>query len=182
VVVTVIAPDRAGLLATLAGALAICGVDVLEAGLFGTADGLALDVFRGTDPFGRLADDDGIRVAKTIERAMAGEIDLATKVDERRRSYASMQTPVGPVRVEIDADESETDTVVEVYADDDIGLLYRLASAFVELGLDVRVAKVATLGKRVVDVFYVRDGDGRKITDARAIEELRAALTSRMSG
>jgi [protein-PII] uridylyltransferase len=82
----------------------------------------------------------------------------------------------------VNSDESETDTVVEVHADDDIGLLYRLASAFTELSLDVRIAKVATLGKRVVDVFYVRDSDARKIDDPDAVARLRATLIDRMTG
>ena len=61
VAITVVADDRPGLLVTLAGALTVCGLDVLEASLFGTTDGLALDVFRAADPFGRVADDDGAR-------------------------------------------------------------------------------------------------------------------------
>jgi [protein-PII] uridylyltransferase len=183
VVVTVVAGDRPGLLGTLAGALAVCGLDVSEASLFGTTDGFALDVFHGADPFGRVADDNGARVALTIERALAGEIDLATRVEERRRSYAPIaKSAPAEVRVDVNADESETDTVVEVHADDDIGLLYRLASAFTELELDVRIAKVATLGKRVVDVFYVRDAEARKIDDPDAVAQLRAALIDRMTG
>jgi [protein-PII] uridylyltransferase len=168
---------------TLAGALTVCGLDVLEASLFGTTDGRALDVFRGADPFGRVADDDGARVTQTIERALAGELDLALLVDERRRAYAGIRTRVVPeVHVDVNSEESETDTVVEVHADDDIGLLYRLASAFTELALDVRIAKVATSGKRVVDVFYVRDSSARKIEDTDAVAELRAALVDRMTG
>ncbi len=91
---------------------------------------------------------------------------------------------MSPIRlaIEVNSEESETDTVVEVHADDDIGLLYRLASAFTELALDVRIAKVATSGKRVVDVFYVRDSSASKIEDADAVAELRAALVDRMTG
>jgi [protein-PII] uridylyltransferase len=183
VAVTVVAPDRRGLLVTLAGALAVSGLDVLEASLFGTTDGVALDVFQGADPFGRVADDDGARVAQTIERALAGELDLSTRVEDRRRAYAPI-TKAAPqeVRVDVSSDESETDTVVEVHADDDIGLLYRLASAFTELDLDVRIAKVATLGKRVVDVFYVRDADARKIEDTSVVARLRALLVARIAG
>ncbi len=183
VVITVVAGDRPGLLVTLAGALTVCGVDVLEARLFGTTDGYALDVFRGADPFGRVADDDGARVIETIERALAGELDLAARVDERRRAYAPISKPAPPeIRVDVSSEESETDTVVEVHADDDVGLLYRLASAFTELSLDVRIAKVATLGKRVVDVFYVRDSRAHKIDDPDAVAHLRATLIERMTG
>jgi [protein-PII] uridylyltransferase len=183
VVITVVADDRPGLLVTLAGALTVCGLDVLEASLFGTTDGHALDVFRGADPFGRVADDDGARVIRTIERALAGELDLAVRVDERRRAYAPITKPTpAKVHVDVDSEESDTDTVVEVHADDDIGLLYRLASAFFELSLDVRIAKVATTGKRVVDVFYVRDAGARKIEDPDAVARLRAVLVDRMTG
>jgi [protein-PII] uridylyltransferase len=182
VAITVVAQDRPGLLVTLAGALTVCGLDVLEASLFGTTDGFALDVFRGADPFGRVADDEGLRVTQTIERALAGELDLSVKVDERRRAYARISAEASnEVRVEVSSEESETDTVVEVYADDDIGLLYRLASTFTELDLDVRIAKVATLGKRVVDVFYVRDADARKVDDPDAVARLRATLVERMT-
>jgi [protein-PII] uridylyltransferase len=60
--------------------------------------------------------------------------------------------------------------------------LYRLASSFADLGLDVRVAKVATLGSRVVDVFYVRDGDGNKINSDDDINKLREALADAIAG
>ena len=182
VAVTVVAADRPGLLEMLAGALTVSGLDVLEASLFGTTDGVALDVFHGADPFGRVADDDGARVATTIERALAGEIDLAGRVEERRRAYAPLTKPAPPeVRVDVSSDESETDTVVEVHADDDIGLLFRLARAFTELALDVRIAKVATLGKRVVDVFYVRDAAGAKIDDPAAVAQLQTMLVARIT-
>ena len=104
VAVTVVADDRPGLLVTLAGALTVCGLDVLEASLFGTTDGRALDVFRGADPFGRVADDDGARVTQTIERALAGELDLALLVDERRRAYEGIRTSVVPeVHVDVNS-------------------------------------------------------------------------------
>src|SRR5437870_4651950 len=102
VAITVVADDRPGLLVTLAGALTVCGLDVFEASLFGTTDGHALDVFRGADPFGRVADDDGARVTRTIERALAGELDLAVRVDERRRAYAGIRPRTAPeVRIDV---------------------------------------------------------------------------------
>ncbi len=174
VTITVVAGDRPGLLATLAGALTVCGLNVLEANVFGTNDGRALDVFRAADPFGRTREDSS-RVVETIERALRKEIDLTARVEERRRAYSLSSAPKIDVRVEVVADGSETDSIVEVHVDDDLGLLYRLASAFAELGLDVRVAKVATQGTRVVDVFYVRDASGQKI-GAEDAERVRAVL------
>jgi [protein-PII] uridylyltransferase len=181
VTVTVVAADRAGLLVLLAGALTVCGLDVLEASLFGTNDGVALDVFRAADPFGRAAEHPD-RIGKTIESALAGAIDLSERVHERRRAYASRNSTSEPLHIHVDPHASDTDTIVEVHADDGVGLLYRLASSFADLGLDVRVAKVATLGSRVVDVFYVRDGDGNKINSDDDIDKLREALADAIAG
>jgi [protein-PII] uridylyltransferase len=52
-------------------------------------------------------------------------------------------------------DASESATMIDVRAPDAIGILYRLASQLSACGLDIRSAKVATLGHEVVDVFYV---------------------------
>jgi [protein-PII] uridylyltransferase len=178
--VTVVAQDRPRLLATLAGALTVCGLDVVDANLFGTADGLAFDVFRATDPYGRVVDG-GENVAQTLQQALDSELDVEKRVADRRRDYARRGATPGPVEVRIVADESDTDTLVEVHADDEIGLLYRLAATFADLGLDVRVAKVATQGDRVVDVFYVRDAAGAKIDDPELIEKVHSALVTRLS-
>ena len=179
VTVTVVAPDRRGLLATLAGALTLCGLDVLEANVFGTTDGIALDVFHAADPFGRVADG-GTRVERTITDALAGRIDLADRVAERSRAYRRPGAQPGPIEIDVDIHESDTDTVVEVHADDEVGLLYRLSTGLAALELDVRLAKVATLGSRVVDVFYVRDSTGHKIDHPNDVQRLRDALTAHL--
>jgi [protein-PII] uridylyltransferase len=179
--VTVAAADRPGLLATLAGALTVSGLDVIEANLFVTTDGLALDVFSATDPYGRL--DDGVaRVEGILHDALRGTLDVAARVAERTRDYQRRRVEPGAVAVDVDAGSSATDTLVEVHADDELGLLYRVATTFAELGLDVRVAKVTTLGSRVVDAFSVRLPTGEKLDDPDAIEALRAALVRRLTG
>jgi len=80
--------------------------------------------------------------------------------------------------VRILPDESEHSTVVEVRAEDALGLLHVIAAALGDLDLDVRVAKIDTLGDRVVDVFYVRSPWGAKLTDAQA-DELTLAIRHR---
>jgi [protein-PII] uridylyltransferase len=66
--------------------------------------------------------------------------------------------------------------VVEVRAPDAVGLLYRVTRALAELDLDIRHAKIQTLGHEVVDSFYVRDALGEKVTDADHLRELERAL------
>jgi [protein-PII] uridylyltransferase len=178
--VTVVASDRPGLLATLAGALTVCGLDVIDANLLGTSDGLALDVFTVSDPFGRL-NEGGADVELLLQEALDGALDVRKRVAERSRDYRRRPAQPRPLEIEVMVDASETDTLVEVHADDEIGLLYRMADALASLGLDVRVAKVATLGERVVDVFYVRRASGDKVADENTVERLRAALVASLS-
>jgi [protein-PII] uridylyltransferase len=63
-----------------------------------------------------------------------------------------------------------------VRAPDGIGVLYRITRALAELQLDIRHAKVATLGAEVVDSFYVRDALGNKVTDTDFLAELNRAV------
>jgi [protein-PII] uridylyltransferase len=84
--------------------------------------------------------------------------------------------------VSVEQNLSDFSTVVEVGGPDRLGLLYDLARTFSDHGLDVHVAKVATYGPRVVDVFYVRDDQGQKIEDPELISRLVPALTEAGSG
>ena len=72
--------------------------------------------------------------------------------------------------------------MLEVRALDAIGLLYRITTAMAELDLDIRSAKVQTLGDPVVDAFYVRGAGGGKITDAGYLAEIERALTYAIGG
>ncbi len=175
VVVTVVAPDRTGLLATVAGALTCAGLAVTGAGLFTSHDGMALDVFTTVDRFGRFTDGGDARVRSMIERALAGTFDVAAGVEERRRHY-DRAVPSDPnVEVIVDLDASPTATVVEVHAPDQVGLLYRMAQVFSAQELDVSLAKVATLADRVIDVFYVTE-HGAKVMDPARLSRLEAGL------
>jgi [protein-PII] uridylyltransferase len=175
----VAAPDRTGLLARVAGVLALFGFDIRDAAGY-IADGMALEVFDGADRFGRLAEpEDREAVATTLDAALRGELPLAEQLRARIRRYR-IPDP-GDVAIVVDQDASPNATVVEVHAPDHVGLLAQVAATFADLGVDVRTAKVSTLGERVVDVFYVRDAAGEKITKRLTIDQLRATLLARLT-
>lgn len=173
------APDRPGLLASVAGALTLEGFDIASAEVATLADGRAGEVFIGSDRFDRLGDDAGRdRAAATIRGVLAGEISVVEALRERRAAYASATVEAmadEAVRVRIAQDESDDATVVEVFAPDQIGLLATIAKVFADLRLEVTVARVATTGEQAVDVFYVHD-QGEKVTDVGRVDALRAAL------
>jgi len=180
----VVAPDRTGLLATAAGALALVGFDIDTASAYSHVDGVALEVFTGRDHFGRLGTADGRAAATTtVSDALAGRLALDEQLRDRARRYrpAAAAGVDRDVRVLVDTDASASATVVEVHAPDDIGLLARVAAVFVDLELDVGQALVATVGDRVVDVFYLHDATGVRFEQRHAVESLRATLLSRLT-
>ena len=76
----------------------------------------------------------------------------------------------------VDNEASETATVVEVRAPDQIGLLHRITRTLFEADLDVVSARVSTIGEIVVDAFYVRESDGAKVTEEGRLSSITAAI------
>jgi [protein-PII] uridylyltransferase len=162
--VTVVAPGRPGLLWQAAGVLASHRLLVRSANVF-THNGMAVTVLRVAPEFGD-PPDAGI-VAGDLRRMLDGRLDVTERL--RRRAAASPgrlpAVPGAPPKVTLVDDASHTATVVEIRAHDERGLLWRMGRALGECGLDVRAARVETLGAEAVDVFYVVDGSGRPLTD-----------------
>jgi len=102
-------------------------------------------------------------------------------VAEKRSRYPRPRSSA-PITVTVDNEASDYSTVIEVGAPDRIGLLYDITSALAELTLDVHLAKVATYTDRVIDSFYVRDALGRKVTDARQVDEIGSVVRDRLPG
>ena len=73
-------------------------------------------------------------------------------------------------------DERDFFTLIEVVAHDRIGFLYQVTRIFFELGLDIRIAKIATRGDQVADIFYVLDVEGQKVEDRLQVEAIRTRL------
>ena len=170
--ITAFGPDRQGLFARLAGAIAGAGAGIVEARIFTTTDGMALDSFRVQDERGGAFDDPHRlrRLRRAIRAVLRGEAD-----DAPRRPLRGAGLAVAP-RVAIDNGASSRHSLVEVTARDRPGLLRDLAGALAELGLSVVSARVATYGERAVDSFYVRDGSGRKVSDEARLARLRQRL------
>ena len=176
--VTTVAPDRPGLFSRVAGVLSIHGLDVLGAQAHSDEQGMAANEFRVATPGDGLID--WTRVAGDLERAIAGQLAIEARLAERARTYrrrrplAAVGAMSGPT-VRIDNEASSNATVVEVTAADRVALLYRITKSLADLGLDIRHARVQTLGPIVVDTFYVRFGDS-KVTDPFHLRELERAL------
>ena len=174
----VAARDRRGLLASVAGTLALHGLDVRSADV-STDAGVAVEVFVLEVAANRSPDVERLRA--DLGAVLTGDLDLSGRLERKAQAYAGARRPSAPhpvvPSVSIDVEASASSTVVEVRASDEIGLLYRVTRALFACGLDVVSARVSTVGDAVVDAFYVRDAGGRKVTTPALLEEVeRSAL------
>ncbi len=174
---TVMTEDRPGVFSRIAGVLALRGLDVLHAMAYSSESGRALARFRVIDPIRDETPWD--RVIADLELALDGRLALNARLSERAAAHEGRRAARVPARaasVSFDNDASADATVIDVEAPDVIGILYRVTRAMAELELDIRSAKVQTLGTHVVDAFYVRDRDGKKVTDPRMLGEIERAI------
>jgi [protein-PII] uridylyltransferase len=175
---TVAVPDHPRLLAIITGACAAAGANIVDAQIFTTTDGLALDTIFISRAF-ELDEDElrrGARVAKHIERALKGEIKISDAVAARPERQAHSKAFHVVPEVVIDNALSNRHTLIEVSGLDRPGLLYELTTALGKLNLNIASAHIATFGEKAVDVFYVTDLTASKVVHGGKQAAIRRQL------
>ncbi len=175
---TVYAPDHPRLLSIIAGACAMTGANIVDAQIFTTTDARALDTIAVSRGFERDEDEErrAARVASSIEQALRGDLRLPEMVAKRAPPKGRLKAFAIEPDVTINNQWSNRYTMVEVTGLDRPGLLYELTATLSKLNLNIASAHVATFGERVVDVFYVTDLLGDKISSATRQAAIKRAL------
>jgi [protein-PII] uridylyltransferase len=175
---TVLAPDHPRLLSVIAGACAAAGANIVDAQIFTTTDGLALDTIAVSREFEHNEDEArrAVRIADSIERALRGELRLPDVMAKRTARKARLKAFAIEPEVMLNNQWSNRYTVVEVTGLDRPGLLYELTATISKLNLNIASAHVATFGERVVDVFYVTDLLGAQISSPSRQAAIKRAL------
>jgi [protein-PII] uridylyltransferase len=163
---TVFAPDHPWLLSIIAGACALAGANIVDAQIYTTTDGLALDTIAVSREFEEDEDEArrAARIGEAIEKALRGELKLPGIVAKRSPPKGRLKAFAIEPEVSVNNQWSNRYTVVEVTGLDRPGLLYELTTTLSKLNLNIASAHVATFGERVVDVFYVTDLLGAQIS------------------
>jgi len=173
----VIVNDRPGVFTSVAGALSLNGLDVIQAAVHSEAQ-MAAEMFVVEPEFDN--EINWTRVVADVEKALDGQLAIQARLASRLATYGERSStgarPIVEKKVSFDNEVSTTSTVVEVAAPNSIGLLCRITMALGQMGLDITRAKVQTLGDHVVDSFYVRDVDGGKVTDPTYLNEIEQAV------
>lgn len=172
--------DRHGLLAKICGVMTLNNLTVSKAQIFTWDDGTVVDVIdvRPTD---------GLTFAERNWQGLNDHLDLAVehRMGLSHRLYTKLSSAnarrtqiVGDVssKVVINNEASDVFTVIEVYAPDTLGQLYYVTQAMADLGIDIHKAYIATEVEQLIDVFYVLDSQGRKLTDEQYCKELTQGI------
>jgi [protein-PII] uridylyltransferase len=180
---TIYTADHPGLFASIAGAMAVSGANIVDAKIFTLADSMALDSFWLQDAEGGAFDrpEKLARLAVLIEQALSGRLRSLDELKHRRTGPTRARVFTVTPRVLIDNEASATHTVIEVNGRDRPGLLYDVTSALTALQLQIATAKISTFGERVVDVFYVKNIFGLKIDHPAQLVEIRDSLTAALA-
>jgi [protein-PII] uridylyltransferase len=174
--VAVVGPEAPGFRRIVGAVFATHGVDVLEARLFGRADGLVIDSFRVRDDRtgGVVPGERWDRVRVDLEAGLRGELDIADRVATRAAAYpASGASRPRPSAV-VTTDVASGDLVVVVKCSDRVGRLAEILGVLEAQGLEIRLAKLDSREGEVVDTFHIARGPsapdlqvlGRRIADA----------------
>ncbi|QAU49855.1 [protein-PII] uridylyltransferase [Bradyrhizobium guangzhouense] len=180
---TIFAADHPWLLSIIAGACASAGANIVDAQIYTTTDGRALDTISISREYDRDEDEGrrATRIGEMIEDVLEGKLRLPEVV--ARRTVRSKAKPfVIEPEVTINNQWSDRYTVIEVSGLDRPGLLYELTTAISKLNLNIASAHVATFGERARDVFYVTDLLGAQINAPTRQAAIKSALTHVMAG
>ena len=176
--VTLFAPNHPRLLAMVAGACTGAGANIVDAQISTTRDGMALDTIHLEREFDHAEDEErrAKKIAQTIEKLLRGDVRLSEVVMNKRKPKAKLSAFRVEPQVMIDNTLSDALTVIEVNGLDRPGLLYDVTREISDLNLDIASAHIATFGEKAVDVFYVTDLTGKKITSTSREGAIRERL------
>jgi [protein-PII] uridylyltransferase len=173
---TLITRDRPMLFASMAGALAAWGMNIVTADAFSNGEGLVVDTFRFTDTFRTLEmnESERGRLVESVRNVMSGRASVEAMLASRRRGRRVAPKVRVDTRIDFDDRASTQSTLLQVVAQDTPGLLRALSFTLAEQRCNIEVALVDTEGEMAIDVFYITHA-AAKLDPARQ-ESLRRSL------
>lgn len=182
--VTIIARDHPFALSHFCGVLSANDANILDAHIFTRNDGMIIDKFRVTDflQHKRLTESQCTKIRQELSDVISGSTDIEHLLDRHRMKWKRLAKTVNPnARIGVEFEEHPLYSIIDVFAPDRLGFLYKITEAISRLDLDIASAKIATRADGIVDSFYVRGRDGRRIEDPGHREAVRKALLQTMT-
>jgi [protein-PII] uridylyltransferase len=167
---TVLTHDRPFLFSNISGVLSSFGMDILRGFAFTKPNGLIVDMFQFTDDeqFLALNPEGEAELLKLLNDVVLGRADIASRLRGREQGAFRQRLPGFAPVVHCDNESSRRYTILEIVAEDALGLLYRVSRAMSESGCDVDLVLIATEGRRAIDVFHLTRGGVKLTADQQA--------------
>ncbi len=175
---SVVTRDKPFLFSNISGVLSYFGMDIHRGQAMTTPSGLVLDVFEFSDDEQFLTQNPAgaADIHKILQAVVAGAVDVTGLLRGKTRSVLYRHRPRFAPAVRFDNEHSQKYTVLEIVADDAIGLLHRVARTISRHGCDLHLALISTEGKKAIDVLHVSKRES-KLSDAD-----QAALKQELEG
>jgi [protein-PII] uridylyltransferase len=180
---TVVTQDRPFLFANLAGTLAAWAMNIVKADAFSNQAGTVVDTFYFTDRFRTLElnPSEGERLQRSVCSVLLGEADLERMLRDRLRADKNGAAKIKiPPSIEFDDGCSPHSTLIQVLAQDRVGLLHQISSCFSRHQCNIEIALIDTEGQMAIDVFYLTTQGGKLAP--RIQERLRRILLEELPG
>lgn len=177
--ISVCTQDFAGVLRLMTGALSSLGLNILWAQINTLPNNVTIDKLIVQNPWDdkETFDEKCAIMVKRVREAVLGNFDIERALESKqamdRRHYADTHKKD---KVVFDNEISGQYTILDIFADDRLGLLYNILGIFKKLGLNLIKAKISTDVDKAVDSFYLTDLNGAKITDEQKLESIRREL------
>jgi [protein-PII] uridylyltransferase len=162
---TVVTHDKPFLFSNISGVLSSFGMDIQRGFAFTKPNGIIVDVFQFTDDdrFLELNPGGDGQVLKLLENVISRRVDIAARLKGREEGIFRRRLPVFAPVIHCDNESSRRYSIVEIVAENALGLLYRVSRVMSDLGCDVDLVLIATEGRRAIDVFHLTR-NGQKLT------------------
>jgi [protein-PII] uridylyltransferase len=171
--------DRHALYTDVAGTLTAHNINILGSYVYTTRSGLALEIYRVATPGGGkvAGQQTWSDVKSSLEAVLTGELEVGALLQRRGRPVGTRVSPTKtPASAKITNSESDFYTIVDIKANDRLGLLHDLTRVIADHGYEIYISKAATVLDQIADTFYLKDRNGKKLSDVAALESLRIDL------
>lgn len=168
---------RPGLFALLASAMEQLDLSIQDARIYNSGSGYTLDTFYVLDANGEPLGDNPARIDH-IMKFLRQHLESPDKFPgfTNRRTPRQMRLFTTPTRTSMSTDLNKGHTILEVITPDRPGLLARVAQIFNQYDLRLQNAKIATLGERVEDVFFITNSEQKPVEDPALCREIQDAI------
>ncbi len=170
---TIAKKEQIGDFSKVVGIISFHRLNILSAWVFPRKDGYYLDIIHVNDIHFRPVTDERLwqKIDRELESVFRGETDLDELLKSRKGTYISKKERVVGVKTKVTLDNNISDlySVIEVKAQDKLGLLYLITRTLYIMGVTIHMARISTEGNRAVDAFYVTKKDGSKFNEREFI-------------